>query len=90
MVEDDGAEVTTVVVCNEVLCSVGALQAACSNTLMLQQGLIQGKQHLQGETWKKQEVLLVSASTNSVFSALRPRRVCHKGVETVFLFKNIL
>lgn len=56
MVEDDGAEVSTVVVCDEVLGGVGALQTACSHTLMLQQGLVQGKQHLQREellgTWQ--------------------------------------
>lgn len=49
MVEDDGAEVSTVVVCDEVLGGVGALQTACSHTLMLQQGLVQSKQHLQTE-----------------------------------------
>lgn len=49
MVEDDGAEVTAVVVGNEVFSGVGALQAACSDALVLQQRLVQGKQHLQGE-----------------------------------------
>lgn len=49
MVEDDGVEVTTVVVGDEVFSGVGALQAAGSDTLVLQQCLIQGKQHLQGE-----------------------------------------
>lgn len=43
MVEDDGAEVTTVVVCYEVLSGVGALQASCSNALVLQQCLVQSK-----------------------------------------------
>lgn len=46
MVEDDGAQVSTIVVSNEVLRGVGALQTACSDTLMLQQCLIQSKQHL--------------------------------------------
>lgn len=50
MIEDDGAEVTAVVVGNEVFGGVGALQAPCSDALVLQQGLVQGKQHLQGET----------------------------------------
>lgn len=36
MIEDDGVEVSTVVVCNEVLGSKGALQNACAQTLMLQ------------------------------------------------------
>ena len=68
MVEDDGAEVTTVVVCDEVLGGVGALQAACSNTLMLQQCLVQSKQDLGGERDKETGgVLLVSLSTNSPF-----------------------
>lgn len=58
MVEDDGAEVTTVVVGNEVFSGVGALQAACSDALMLQQCLVQGEQHLQGE----RERQLLSAS----------------------------
>lgn len=49
MVEDDRAEITTVVVGNEVFGGVGALQAACSDTLVLQQCLVQSKQHLQGE-----------------------------------------
>lgn len=76
MVEDDGAEVTTVVVCYEVLSGEGALQAACSNALMLQQCLVQSKQHLEGERDEKTgRVLLVSVSTNSVFSAL-----CLRGI----------
>lgn len=49
MVEDDGVEVSTVVVGNEVLGGVGALQAARSDALVLQQRLVQGEQHLQGE-----------------------------------------
>lgn len=66
MIKDDGAEITTVVVGNEVLSGVGALQASCSNTLMLQQCLVQGKQHLQRRDTERQELLL-SASTNSLF-----------------------
>lgn len=46
MVEDDGIEVPTVVVLNEVLCGVGRLQASGPHTLVLQQSLVQGKQHL--------------------------------------------
>lgn len=49
MVEDDGVEVAAVVVGNEVFGGVGALQAARSDALVLQQRLVQGKQHLQGE-----------------------------------------
>lgn len=49
MVEDDGVEVAAVVVGNEVFSGVGALQAARSDALVLQQRLVQGKQHLQGE-----------------------------------------
>lgn len=43
MVEDDGAEVSTVVVCDEIFSGVGALQAARSDTFMLQQCLVQSK-----------------------------------------------
>lgn len=44
---------------------------------------------------KIRRALLLSASTNSVSSAVHPRGICHKGVEIVqaqpvFLFKNIL
>lgn len=53
MVEDDGAEVTTVIVGNEVFGGVGALQAACSDAFVLQQCLVQSKQHLQGERDRK-------------------------------------
>lgn len=49
VVEDDGAEVTAVVVANEVFGGVGALQAACSHALVLQQSLVQGEKHLQAE-----------------------------------------
>lgn len=49
MVEDDGVEVAAVVVGNEVFGGVGALQAARSDALVLQQRLVQGKQHLQEE-----------------------------------------
>lgn len=47
MVEDDGVKVSTVVVGDEVLSGIGALQTARSYTFMLQQGLVQGKQHLE-------------------------------------------
>lgn len=46
MVEDDGAEVSAVVVCDEVLGGVGALQTARADALELQQGVVQRKQHL--------------------------------------------
>lgn len=46
VVEDDGVEVPTVVVLDEVLGGVGCLQAPGPHTLVLQQGLVQGKQHL--------------------------------------------
>lgn len=49
VVEDDGAEVTAVVVGNEVFSGVGALQTACSHALVLQQSLVQCKKHLQRE-----------------------------------------
>lgn len=96
MVENNGAEITTVVVGNEVFSGVGALQAACSDALVLQQRLVQGKQHLQGERDRETgRVLLLSASTNSVFSALGSRGMCHEGGEIlqarpVLLFKNIM
>lgn len=46
MVEDDGIEIPAVVVLDEVLCGVRRLQAPSPHTLVLQQGLVQGKQHL--------------------------------------------
>jgi hypothetical protein len=49
MVEDDSVEVPTVVVLDEVLCGVGCLQTSSPYTLMLQEGLVQGKQHLAKE-----------------------------------------
>lgn len=52
MVEDDVAEVSTVVVSDEVLGGEGALQAACSDALVLQECLVQSKQHLQKERRK--------------------------------------
>lgn len=46
MVEDDGVEIPAVVVLDEVLGCVGRLQAPRPHALMLQQSLVQGKQHL--------------------------------------------
>lgn len=43
MVKDDRAEVATVVVYDEIFSGVGALQAACSDALVLQQCLVQSK-----------------------------------------------
>ena len=40
MVEDDGVQVSTVVVLDEVFCGVGDLQAACPKRLLLQEGLV--------------------------------------------------
>ena len=48
VVEDDGAEVPAVVVRDEVLGGVGALEAARPHALVLQQGLVQGEQDLWG------------------------------------------
>lgn len=56
VVEDDGAEVTAVVVGNEVFSGVGALQTACSHALVLQQSLVQCEKHLQR---KRQMFLLL-------------------------------
>lgn len=50
MVEDDGIEVPAVVVLDEVLGGVGRLQAPGPHALVLQQRLVQGKQHLCGGT----------------------------------------
>lgn len=47
MVEDDRVKIPTIVVCDQIFCSVGSLQAARSDTLMLQQRLVQCKQYLQ-------------------------------------------
>lgn len=49
MAEDDGAEVPTVIVFDEILCRVGDLKAACSKALLLQEGLVQSKDDLRGE-----------------------------------------
>lgn len=46
MVEDDSIEIPAVVVLDEVLGGVGRLQASGPHALVLQQGLVQGKQHL--------------------------------------------
>lgn len=98
MVEDDGAEVTTVVVGNEVFGGVGALQAARSDALVLQQRLVQSKQHLQGETDGKtgrQEGCRYFLHPQTRFPpALRSGGICHEGGEIVrarpvFLFKNV-
>lgn len=56
VVEDDGAEVTAVVVANEVFGGVGALQAACSHALVLQQSLVQGEKHLQADRERETDV----------------------------------
>lgn len=50
MAEDDGAEVPAVIVFDEVLCGVGHLKATCSQALLLQEGLVQSKDDLRGET----------------------------------------
>lgn len=68
MVEDDRAEITTVVMCNEIFCGVGALQAPRSHALVLQQRLVQSKQHLKGKDMER-EVFILSATVDSVFSA---------------------
>ena len=56
MVEDDGAEVSAVVVGDEVLRGVGALEASRPHTLVLQQGLVQGEQDLWGRREGKVEL----------------------------------
>lgn len=52
MVEDDRVKIPTVVVCDEIFRGVGSLQTARSDTLMLQQRLIQRKQNLQAKRSK--------------------------------------
>lgn len=54
MVEDDGVEIPAVVVLDEVLGCVGRLQAPCPHALMLQQSLVQGKQHLHARNTEEQ------------------------------------
>lgn len=44
--EDDGAEVSAVILFDEVLGRVGDLKAACSQALLLQDGLVQSKDDL--------------------------------------------
>ncbi len=46
VVEDDGVEVSTVVVLDQVLCGVRHLQTPGAETLLLQERLIQSKDHL--------------------------------------------
>lgn len=46
MVENDCIEVPAVVMFDEVLGGVGRLQAPSPHTLMLQQSLVQGEEHL--------------------------------------------
>lgn len=64
MVEDDRIEVPAVVVFDEVLCGVGCLQAPSPNTFMLQQSLVQGKQHLAEEREGHQGCAHRQASTH--------------------------
>lgn len=81
MVEDDGAEVATVVVGNEVLSGVRALQTACSDTLMLQEGLVQSKQHLRKErhTARQKRCCYFVHLQTQFFSGLKSMRgICHK------------
>lgn len=47
MIEDDGVEVSTVVMPDEVLGGVGDLQAPGPQGLLLQQRLVEGKDHLE-------------------------------------------
>lgn len=61
MVEDDGAEVPTVVMLDKVFCRIGDLETACSEALLLQESLIQSKDHLrEGEREEKTEFLVSS------------------------------
>lgn len=61
MVEDDGAEVATVVMLDKVFCRIGDLETACSEALLLQESLIQSKDHLRkGEREEKTEFLVSS------------------------------
>lgn len=54
MVEDDGAEVPTAVMLDKVFCRIGDLETACSEALLLQESLIQSKDHLrEGEREEK-------------------------------------
>lgn len=61
MIEDDGVEVSTVVVSDEVFGGVGHLEASCPQRLLLQQGLVQGKDHLERDN----SVNLLSINFNS-------------------------
>lgn len=69
VVEDDGAEVTAVVVANEVFSGVGALQTACSHALVLQQSLVQCEKHLQGN--RQMFLLLFDLKHTSLLHFLR-------------------
>lgn len=58
MVEDDGAEVSTVVMLDKIFCRIGDLETACSEALLLQESLIQSKDHLgEGRGRKRQSSL---------------------------------
>lgn len=79
MVEDDGAEVTAVVVANEVFGGVGALQAACSHALVLQQSLVQGEKHLQAERERERQMfLLLFHPKHTSLLHFLPRRLSKK------------
>lgn len=47
MVEYHSIQVSTVVVLDEILSGVRGLQTPCSEAFVLEQSLVQGKQHLQ-------------------------------------------
>lgn len=79
MVEDDCIEVPAVVVFDEVLCGVGCLQAPSPNTFMLQQSLVQGKQHLAGEREKGIRAVLTDWLASG--SAFHPWNARAPGVE---------
>ena len=58
MVKDDGVEISTVVVPDEILGGVGNLEASCPQGLLLQQRLVQGEDHLEAQS---QDQLLINS-----------------------------
>lgn len=55
MAEDDGVEVPTVVMLDKVLGRIWGLETSCSEALLLQESLIQSKDHLREGGGRKRQ-----------------------------------
>lgn len=65
MVEYHSIQVSTVVVLDEILSGVRGLQTPCSKAFMLEQSLVQSKQHLQKHRQEKREKVKDSRNQNN-------------------------